>query len=64
MRLDKLVRLDKLEGGVDNAIYWTGMQELDRRVGSGQGGSGMMGGRELGGEKGERAGRVQGCDLQ
>ena len=53
------MRLDKLEGGFDNAIYWTGMQELDRR-----GGSGMMGGRELGGEKGERAGRVQGCDLQ
>ena len=58
------MRLDKLEGGVDNAIYWTGMQELDRRGGSGQGGSGRMGWRELGGDKRERAGRVQGCDLQ
>ena len=61
MRLDKLegvvklVRLDKLEGGVDNATYWTGLQELDETERSGKDGTGSTG---------EAGGQVQGCDLR
>ena len=46
MRLDKLegvvklVRLDKLDGGVNNATYWTGLQELDETERSGKDGTG------------------------
>ena len=49
------MRLDKLEGGVDNATYWTGLQELDETERSGKDGTGSTG---------EAGGRVQGCDLQ